>query len=49
MSGIRCYTMLLLGLGLRSLSVTPTAVPEIKQVCRSVSIERVRTCRRTRA
>ncbi len=39
MSGIRRYTMLLLGLGLRSLSVAPTAVPEIKQVCRSVTIE----------
>jgi phosphotransferase system enzyme I (PtsI) len=32
------YTMLLLGLGLRSLSLTPAAIPEIKQVCRRVSI-----------
>ena len=39
MSGNPMYTMLLLGLGLRSLSVTPAAVPEVKQVCRSVSIE----------
>ena len=39
MSGNPLYTMLLLGLGLRSLSVTPSAVPEIKRVCRSVSIE----------
>jgi len=39
MSGNPLYTMLLLGLGLRSFSVTPTAVPEIKRVCRSVSIE----------
>jgi phosphotransferase system enzyme I (PtsI) len=31
--------MLLLGMGLRSLSVTPTAIPEIKQVCRRVSLE----------
>ena len=31
--------MLLLGLGLRSMSVTPAAVPEIKRVCRSVSIK----------
>jgi phosphoenolpyruvate-protein kinase (PTS system EI component) len=31
--------MLLLGLGLRSLSVTPAAVPEIKRVCRSVAID----------
>jgi phosphotransferase system enzyme I (PtsI) len=30
--------MLLLGLGLRSLSLTPAAIPEIKQVCRRVSI-----------
>jgi phosphotransferase system enzyme I (PtsI) len=39
MSGNPLYTMLLLGLGLRSLSVTPSAVPEVKRVCRSVSIE----------
>ena len=32
------YTMLLLGMGLRSLSLTPAAIPEIKQVCRKVSI-----------
>ncbi|MCA9257589.1 MAG: phosphoenolpyruvate--protein phosphotransferase [Planctomycetales bacterium] len=39
MSGNPLYTMLLLGLGFRTLSVTPAAVPEIKRVCRSVSIE----------
>ena len=39
MSGNPMYTMLLLGLGLRSFSVTPSAVPEIKRVCRSTSIE----------
>lgn len=39
MSGNPMYTMLLLGIGLRSLSVTPAAVPEVKRVCRSVSIE----------
>ena len=33
------YTMLLLGLGLRGLSVPPMALPEIKKICRSVSIE----------
>jgi phosphotransferase system enzyme I (PtsI) len=38
MCGNPIYTMLLLGLGLRSLSVTPAVIPEIKQVCRSVSI-----------
>lgn len=38
MSGNPLYTMLLLGMGLRSLSVTPAAIPEVKQVCRRVSI-----------
>ena len=40
MCGDPMYTMLLLGIGLRSLSVTPAAVPEIKRVCRSVTIEK---------
>ena len=39
MSGGPLYTMLLLGLGLRSLSVTPAAAPEVKRVCRSTTIE----------
>ena len=39
MSGNPLYTMLLLGLGLRSLSATTTSVPEVKRVCRSVTIE----------
>jgi len=38
MCGNPLYTMLLLGLGLRSLSVTPAAIPEIKQVCRRVTL-----------
>ena len=38
MGGEAVYTMLLLGLGLRVLSVPPSAVPEIKKICRSVSI-----------
>ncbi|HTU25700.1 MAG TPA: phosphoenolpyruvate--protein phosphotransferase [Pirellulales bacterium] len=38
MSGSSTYTMLLLGLGLRGFSVPPSAVPEIKRVCRSVNI-----------
>ncbi len=33
------YTMLLLGLGLRTLSITPPALPEIKRIIRSVSID----------
>lgn len=38
MSSSPTYTMLLLGLGLRQLSVPPSAIPEIKKVCRSVTI-----------
>lgn len=33
------YVMLLLGMGIRTLSLTPPMVPEIKQVIRSVTIE----------
>ncbi len=39
MSGSPVYTMLLLGMGLRQFSVTPSAIPEVKRVCRSVTIE----------
>ena len=39
MSGSPTYTMLLLGMGLRQLSMTPGAIYEIKRVCRSVKIE----------
>ncbi len=38
MSGNPLYTMLLLGLGLRQLSVPPSAIPEIKRLCRSVTM-----------
>jgi phosphotransferase system enzyme I (PtsI) len=38
MCGSTQYTMLLLGMGLRSLSVTPAAIPEVKQVVRRVSM-----------
>src|SRR5271157_580315 len=38
MSGNPNYTMLLLGLGLRHFSVSPAAVPEIKNICRRVTI-----------
>ncbi len=38
MSGNPQYTMLLLGLGLRSFSIVPAAIPEIKRICRSVTI-----------
>jgi phosphotransferase system enzyme I (PtsI) len=33
------YTMLLIGMGIRTLSMTPPMIPEIKQVIRSVTIE----------
>ena len=38
MSGNPSYTMLLLGLGLRHFSVSPAALPEIKNICRRVTI-----------
>lgn len=38
MSGSPIYTMLLLGMGLRQLSVPPNAIPEIKKICRTVSV-----------
>ncbi len=42
MSGSVVYTQLLLGLGLRQLSVPPSSIPEVKQVCRSVSVAECR-------
>jgi phosphotransferase system enzyme I (PtsI) len=39
MSGDPLYTMLLLGMGIRQLSVTPHSIPAIKRVVRSVTIE----------
>lgn len=39
MCGNPKYTMLLLGLGLRGMSVRPSAILEIKKICRSVTIE----------
>lgn len=42
MSANPIYTMLLLGLGLRQLSVPPSVHEEIKKVCRSVTLDRCR-------
>ncbi len=39
MGGQPEFVMLLLGLGLTSLSITPPAIPEVKQILRSVSID----------
>jgi len=39
MAGEPEFVMLLLGLGLRSLSITPPAIPEVKKVIRSVTIK----------
>ena len=39
MSGDPIYTLLLLGMGLRQLSVTPHNIPEIKKIIRTVSID----------
>jgi phosphotransferase system enzyme I (PtsI) len=39
MSGDPVYTMLLLGLGIRQLSVTPHGIPEIKRIIRAVTVE----------
>jgi phosphotransferase system enzyme I (PtsI) len=39
MSGDPIYTLLLLGLGLRQLSMTPQNIPEIKKIIRSTTIE----------
>ena len=33
------YIMLLVGLGIRTLSMTPPMIPEVKQMIRSVTIE----------
>jgi phosphotransferase system enzyme I (PtsI) len=40
MSGEPLYTLLLLGLGFRQLSVTPHNIPEIKKMIRSVTVDR---------
>ena len=48
MSGDPIYTMLLLGLGLRQLSVTPHNIPEIKKIIRTVPLRKPRKLPRKR-
>jgi phosphotransferase system enzyme I (PtsI) len=43
MSGDPIYTILLIGLGLRQLSMTPQNIPEIKKIIRSITIEEAKT------
>lgn len=47
MAGDTLYTMLLLGLGLRTLSASPSRIPHIKRVIRSVDIQRCERLART--
>lgn len=42
MAGEPEFAMLLLGLGLRTFSITPPAIPEIKQIIRGVSMDQCR-------
>jgi len=39
MAGDWLYTILLLGMGLRSFSVSPIVIPEIKKIIRSISLD----------
>jgi phosphotransferase system enzyme I (PtsI) len=41
------YTLLLLGMGLRELSLAPAMIPEVKKVIRSVTMERAREVAQT--
>lgn len=43
MAGDPTYVLLLLGLGLKSFSVTPPLIPEVKKLIRSVSMEEARS------
>jgi len=49
MAGQPEFTMLLLGLGLRSFSMTPPAVPEVKRLIRGVSLDQCRRVARKAA
>ncbi|KPK85421.1 MAG: phosphoenolpyruvate-protein phosphotransferase [Phycisphaerae bacterium SM23_33] len=47
MAGQPEYTLLLIGMGLRTLSVAPPAIPEVKQLVRSMTMEHARRVART--
>lgn len=49
MAGQPVYTMLLLGMGLRSFSITPPAIAEVKRVIRAVSLEQCKRVARKAA
>ncbi|MCG3134038.1 MAG: Phosphoenolpyruvate-protein phosphotransferase [Planctomycetes bacterium] len=42
MAGDRLYTVLLVGMGFRDLSISARAIPEIKQAIRSITVEQAR-------
>jgi phosphotransferase system enzyme I (PtsI) len=46
MAGQPEYTLLLLGLGLKTFSMRPKAIPEVKKIIRSVTLEHARTIAR---
>ena len=46
MSGNPLYTMLLIGMGLRSFSLAPGAIPEVKRIVRSVTVPQCQTVAR---
>ena len=47
MAGEPEFVMLLLGLGLRIMSITPPAIPEVKKIIRSVSMDKCRQVARS--
>jgi phosphotransferase system enzyme I (PtsI) len=49
MGGEPEFAMLLVGLGLRTFSITPPAIPEVKKIIRSVSLDQCRRVARKAA
>jgi phosphotransferase system enzyme I (PtsI) len=42
MAGDRLFTVLLVGMGFRDLSLSPRAIPEVKKAIRSITVEQAR-------